>query len=45
MGWHPEAEEYLWTPEVQQKKLSQTGMWNVRCKNNLKGNLWHLSKS
>ena len=36
LGWHPQAEEYLWTPENQQKKLSQTGMWNVRYKNDPK---------
>jgi spore photoproduct lyase len=30
MQWHPKAEEYLWTPETQETKRSQTGMWNLR---------------
>ena len=32
MGWHPRAEDYLWTPETQQLKYSQGGMWNLRYK-------------
>lgn len=37
MGWHPQAEEYLWRPEMQERKRSQTGMWNVRYKSRSKG--------
>jgi spore photoproduct lyase family protein len=36
LGWHPKGEELLWRPELQQKKHSQTGMWNVRYRNNIK---------
>ncbi len=32
MAWHPRAEDYLWTPETQQLKYSQGGMWNLRYK-------------
>lgn len=45
MGWHPGAEDYLWRPEIQQKKFSQTGMWNVRYKNGLKGDSVQLIKN
>ncbi len=37
LGWHPKAEELLWRPELQQPKRSQTGGWNVRYRNGLKG--------
>ncbi len=30
LGWHPQAEELLWTPETQEAKLSQNGQENVR---------------
>jgi spore photoproduct lyase family protein len=36
LGWHPKAEEALWRPDLQQAKRSQTGMWNVRYRNNHK---------
>jgi len=32
LRWHPKAEEWLWRPDLQQKKLSQNGMWNLRYK-------------
>ena len=32
MHWHPTAEDYLWTPETQQIKRSEGGMWNLRYK-------------
>ena len=32
LRWHPSAEDWLWRPELQQKKLSQNGMWNLRYK-------------
>lgn len=39
LEWHPKGEEqYLWRyPEMQQRKLSQNGMVNLRYKNNIKG--------
>jgi len=30
LGWHPQAEEILWRPELQEQKYSQTGGKNVR---------------
>ncbi|WP_308257360.1 spore photoproduct lyase family protein [Pseudonocardia lacus] len=36
MGWHPKAEDVLWRPELQQAKRSQSGMWNVRYRNDRK---------
>lgn len=36
LGWHPKAEDALWRPELQQAKRSQSGMWNVRYRNNPK---------
>ncbi|MGN6609743.1 MAG: spore photoproduct lyase family protein [Jatrophihabitans sp.] len=36
LGWHPKAEDALWRPELQQRKRSQTGGWNVRYRNNVK---------
>jgi len=36
LGWHPKAEDALWRPDLQQAKRSQTGMWNVRYRNNIK---------
>ena len=37
LGWHPRAEELLWTPENQEPKLSQNGAVNVRYRHGLKG--------
>ncbi|MBN9201987.1 MAG: spore photoproduct lyase family protein [Microbacterium sp. SCN 70-18] len=36
LGWHPKAEELLWTPENQEPKLSQNGAVNVRYRYGLK---------
>jgi spore photoproduct lyase family protein len=36
LGWHPKGEQLLWRPELQQRKRSQTGMWNVRYRNDVK---------
>jgi spore photoproduct lyase family protein len=36
LGWHPQAEELLWRPELQQPKRSQNGQWNVRYRNDVK---------
>lgn len=36
LGWHPRAEEVLWTPPLQQPKRSQSGMTNVRYRNEVK---------
>ncbi|WP_434994814.1 spore photoproduct lyase family protein [Arthrobacter sp. Ld5] len=30
LGWHPQAEEILWRPELQETKQSQNGFTNVR---------------
>ena len=32
LGWHPKGEEYLWKPELQETKYSQTGGRNLRYK-------------
>ena len=32
MQWHPKAEDYLWRPDLQQVKRSESGMWNLRYK-------------
>jgi DNA repair photolyase len=37
LGWHPRAEEVLWTPATQEPKRSQTGGWNVRYRRGWKG--------
>jgi spore photoproduct lyase len=37
LGWHPRAEELLWTPATQEPKRSQTGGWNVRYRRGWKG--------
>jgi spore photoproduct lyase len=37
LGWHPRAEELLWTPETQEPKRSQTGGLNVRYRRGFKG--------
>lgn len=39
LGWHPQAEEILWRPELQEQKYSQTGGKNVRYKRGFKGQL------
>lgn len=39
LGWHPQAEELLWRPELQESKVSQTGDQNVRYKRGFKGKL------
>ena len=39
LGWHPNAERLLWTPEVQERKRSQTGGWNVRYRSGTKGRM------
>ena len=37
LGWHPKAEEVLWTPATQETKRSQTGGRNVRYRTGWKG--------
>lgn len=32
LQWHPRAEEWLWRPDLQQSKQSQSGMHNLRYK-------------
>ncbi|MEU3034856.1 spore photoproduct lyase family protein [Streptomyces griseoaurantiacus] len=36
LGWHPRAEDLLWTPGLQQPKRSQNGDTNVRYRNGVK---------
>ncbi len=37
LGWHPQGEDLLWRPDLQQAKRSQSGQWNVRYKSPWKG--------
>lgn len=37
LGWHPRAEEVLWTPATQETKRSQSGGLNVRYRSGWKG--------
>jgi spore photoproduct lyase len=37
LGWHPKAEDSLWRPELQQRKRSESGGWNVRYRTGDKG--------
>ena len=37
LGWHPKAEEVLWRPDLQERKRSQSGQWNVRYRVGEKG--------
>jgi spore photoproduct lyase family protein len=39
LGWHPQAEALLWTPEWQEPKESEQGGVNVRYRAGLKGRL------
>jgi spore photoproduct lyase family protein len=39
LGWHPAAEELLWTPGWQEQKRSEQGGVNVRYRTGLKGQL------
>ena len=41
LGWHPKAEELLWTPHNQERKVSEGGGENVRYRTGLKGRLVH----
>lgn len=36
LGWHPQGEELLWRPDLQEAKLSQNGQSNVRYKSTWK---------
>ncbi|OEJ29886.1 spore photoproduct lyase family protein [Streptomyces agglomeratus] len=33
LAWHPQAEDLLWRPDLQQPKRSENGSWNVRYRN------------
>lgn len=37
LGWHPRGEERLWRPDLQQRKRSESGQWNVRYRSGWKG--------
>ena len=30
LRWHPKAEDWLWTPAIQETKRSEGGQWNLR---------------
>jgi spore photoproduct lyase family protein len=36
LQWHPRAEEWLWRPDIQERKWSQSGMQNLRYKSGWK---------
>ena len=36
LQWHPRAEEWLWRPDLQERKLSESGMVNLRYKSRWK---------
>ncbi len=36
LGWHPQAEDLLWRPDLQQPKRSGNGQDNVRYRNDVK---------
>jgi spore photoproduct lyase family protein len=39
LGWHPRAEELLWTPDLQEAKTSEGGGVNVRYRHGMKGKM------
>ncbi|WP_422931601.1 spore photoproduct lyase family protein [Singulisphaera sp. PoT] len=39
LGWHPKAEELLWTPRNQEPKVSERGGINLRYKHGFKGRM------
>ena len=39
LGWHPRAEELLWTPALQEAKTSQNGQDNVRYRHGAKATM------
>jgi spore photoproduct lyase len=39
LGWHPRAEDLLWTPQNQEAKVSQGGGHNVRYRHGFKGRM------
>ena len=42
LGWHPRAEELLWTPKLQEPKRSEQGGLNLRYRSGLKGRMVHI---
>ncbi len=42
LGWHPKAEDLLWTPDLQEKKVSENGAANVRYARGKKGKMVKL---
>lgn len=44
LGWHPRAEDLLWTPGLQEKKVSENGATNVRYAREKKGKMVELFK-
>jgi hypothetical protein len=37
LGWHPQAEQVLWRPDLQESKVSSNGFSNVRYRSGTKG--------
>ena len=37
LGWHPQAEDVLWRPDLQESKVSSNGFSNVRYRSGTKG--------
>ncbi len=44
LGWHPKAEDLLWTPDLQEGKVSENGATNVRYARGKKGKMVKLFK-
>ncbi len=44
LGWHPKAEDLLWTPDLQEGKVSENGAANVRYARGKKGKMVKLFK-
>ena len=45
LGWHPKAEDLLWTPGLQERKVSENGAVNVRYARAKKGKMVKLFKA
>ena len=44
LRWHPQAEELLWTPRLQEAKTSENGAANVRYRRGKKGKMVSIFK-
>ncbi|MGX1161109.1 hypothetical protein RKD54_002018 [Pseudarthrobacter sp. SLBN-100] len=41
LGWHPQAEQVLWRPDLQEPKVSSNGFNNVRYRSGTKARYVH----